>query len=236
MVRCANCGAENREGAKFCDQCMAMLESAAVPAAESGASESQSFQVGMEDMGKRMGQDMQKLSTDFTTGTQKIGKDFSNWYDTRFGLVGPIISALVGILILVLALVILAVLSGEHPFWVHLRDFVILFLPLFIALSVFDRYADYFRRKRVKRYRVIDPGLTGIAIVAWFWIGIQVLLMMGEDMGWNSVEDFASSLEDIFLVVALLVVAIGVLLSLQRMIAPEMFMPPKVRGPDPPKP
>jgi hypothetical protein len=186
-------------------------------------------------MGRRVERDFDKMGKDLARGAEIIGRDFTRWYDQRLGLVGPFVSALIGILILVLVLVILAVLSGNHPFWVHLRDFVMQYLPLFIVLSVFDRYADFFRRKRNRRYRPFDPALTGVAIVAWFWIGIQFLLMLGDDMGWEGIENFASSLGNVFLVIAILVIAIGALLSVQRVLAPEMFMPPRARGPEPPR-
>lgn len=215
MITCNSCGAENPEGAAFCNRCAAVLSTGST--AQSNAPQStqpKSLEKQMDELGKSVGK-----------AGEEIGRRYSDWYNKRFGLMGPLVDGILRQVIFTLAVVVIALILSDSDFWADIRDFAIIYFPLLGILSVWDRYAELLRRKRNKRYWRFSPAIWGLAAVAWIWVLIQVSLIAGDDLGWDNLYSFASDVEDALPVIGVLIVVIGLLVTLQRLFSPGLIRP-----------
>lgn len=140
--------------------------------------------------------------SDFKEKEGKIRRRF-HFIDT-FGFVWPLISAFLGILLLLVTVVILNLLNNslQNYFISALAAMFYNNLYLFFAISLFFGYADYVKNKYTQIYWIVGPVINSMAVVGIMWIFITALELVNPYGAKNFLMAFANMLylhlEDIF--------------------------------------
>ncbi|MEF8847949.1 MAG: hypothetical protein V5A68_02315 [Candidatus Thermoplasmatota archaeon] len=75
------------------------------------------------------------------------------WWDKTFGPVGPIISSLIGIIVLILAITILRIVCWEIDWIVETTEFIENYIYLLFGMMLLSSYSTYFTHKYYKTFR-----------------------------------------------------------------------------------
>jgi len=139
------------------------------------ASFEQSFEQRMEDFGEEIG----NIGERFGCEAEKQGKRFERKARSTFGVFGPLISSIFGVVVLTIGLWLLgfvALASGMNV--LHgIRSFFLANLGLFFILFLAFNYAEYFSKIWPRAYRPFSPLVTAAGIVVAVWVIASVVLM-----------------------------------------------------------
>lgn len=203
MVYCPKCGTENEEESEFCKKCGKKL-----PKSKS------KFEKHMDDFGNEVDQIGKKIEDKFDQKTQKI----DNWYDKTFGPIGPIISSIIGLIILIIVIKLLAFFSDGRGWMMALSEFFENYLLVFFVFFLFSNYTSYLTRK-YKSFRYASPFVAAIGFTIWFWVGIQVITIIGQGLEIEIITTIASIFELLLIPIALLILLggyIGLMVSSKK--------------------
>jgi len=227
---CPGCGRENVADARFCNSCGALLvvEETSAQAEPVPSPPPQGPDQQMGEFGRKLGEDLGQMGKAIGAEVERAGREFGNWWDRTFGMLAPVISGLIGVvvfLILILVADAIATVSDHRRFWGDLADFGWTHLWLLIGLIFAGSFSDYFLRRYRRTYRWIRPVVTGLVTVGWFWIFAQVLRIAGSDLRHPQLGDLASFVELMLPVIFALALAIGYLIALLSYMGPEHRWP-----------
>jgi len=205
MVYCPKCGTENEDDAEFCKKC-----------GEKIPKDKSKFEKHMDDFGNEVDQIGKKIENAFDNKTKKI----DNWYDNTFGLIGPIISSIIGLIILIIIIKLLAFFSGGRGWMMGLSEFFDNYLLLFFAFFLFSNYTSYITRK-YSSFRYASPLVAAVGFTIWFWVGIQVITIIGQGLEIEIIATIASIFELLLIPIALLILLggyIGLMVSSKKQV------------------
>jgi gas vesicle protein len=215
MASCPKCGTKNDDDAVFCKNCGASLHSDVGATIEQQAKQ---FAKDMEQVGKKVGDRIAQTAKQIHEDTQVSARRFEhrmdrasrraeNWYDQTFGIIGPLLSSFIFLIVLRLAIAVLQLPSSETP---DLNTFagilLVYILPLF-GVSLLSNYTRFFARKYY-HFRMFSPLLYTITIVLLVWILARILSDVSvrfsiTDLG-SAAVSLENSLPTIFVFVLLL--------------------------------
>jgi len=144
-----------------------------------------------EKFGKRMakrgadfGEEVSQLGERFGRHMEKEGKEWGhkrrNWWIYTFGLAGPFIGSIMGIIFLVIGIFILNFLNFflGSGFIASVSNFLYTNIGIFFAIFLFSGYNEYLSRMHQRSYWTISPITTGISVVIAFWILAWVITLI----------------------------------------------------------
>jgi phage shock protein PspC (stress-responsive transcriptional regulator) len=116
---------------------------------------------------------------------EEKGEQWDSWFHRTFGLVGPVISSIFGIIVLGLALwvLILVNLPIGSGFISSLEGFFRSNLGLFFLIFLFFSYSSYFSKASPKGYRPFSPFVTAVGIVIAFWFLAEAVAIANMSLG-----------------------------------------------------
>jgi hypothetical protein len=202
MVSCPKCGTKNDDDAMFCTHCGSPLRSDVGTTIERHAKQ---FAQDMEQMGKRIGDQMARSAKEIHESTQTGTRRFQqrvdhvshragNWYDSTFGIIGPLVSSFIFLIVFRLVLVVLEIPSTEAPEMNTVASILVVYiLPLF-AISLLSNYTQYFARKYYQ-FRIFSPILNAISVTLLFWVLSKILYDAGDQFSVADLQSGATSLE-----------------------------------------
>ena len=126
-----------------------------------------------EDFGKRW----EEWGDDFGKRWEDRGRRFEIWWLRSFGLVGPLIGSIVGIVFLAIGmwLLNLANLILLSTFVTNITNFVLSNIHWFFAIFLFSNYSEYLEKRYPKPYWTIAPIMTSTKIIIGLWIFAALL-------------------------------------------------------------
>lgn len=133
------------------------------------------FKSHREEWGERFGRRMERRSREW-------GKRWDNWWFGTFGFVAPLISSIIGIMLLAFGIVLLdfIYLYVRSSFILAVSDFIFTNLHWFFAASLLFGYSNYFSKMYNKTYWIVSPIIHSTGIVIVIWILIAVLNLINE--------------------------------------------------------
>jgi len=216
MIKCPKCGNDNGDDAAFCTTCGVSLRSDAESTIEQHA---QRFAQNMEQMGKKVGDQMAQAAKQFHESTQKearhfeqrmdrMGKRAENWYERSFGPFGPLLESFIFLIVFRLVIMVMELPNEETPD-VHTVAAILLvyILPLF-ALSLVSNYTQYLSKKFFQ-IKVFSPLFYAIFFVLFCWIISKMLYDASTHFTIPDLRTAALSLENSLPTIFVFVLLIG---------------------------
>ncbi len=141
---------------------------------------------------------------------QEHGEKLRTWWLQTFGIVGPFISALFGVLLLLIPVYIIehSLLWTEVRFLTNLSGFIIGTLPLFFAVFLISGYDKYFSAGSRGFRLLISPALKAVGftfvLFVMSWALFDAYLATNMDLFWTPAYLISANLPEIFLTLAFL--------------------------------
>ena len=116
---------------------------------------------------------------------EKRGKEWESWFHRTFGLVGPLISSIFGIIIFALLSWVLYLINIPvgSIFLGNVYYFLTDNMGLFFLIFLFFSYSSYFSKAFPRMYRPVSPVLTAVGITIGLWIAIQAINIANISLG-----------------------------------------------------
>jgi len=122
-------------------------------------------------------EEVENLADSFGKRMERRGDEWNSWFRRTFGLAGPLLSAVFGMIIL--GLIIWATSSVNYqiasPVFSGMHDFLLYNAGIFLIMFLVFSYAAYFSKAYCKSYMLVSPVFTAIGITAVFWILANVM-------------------------------------------------------------
>jgi len=134
----------------------------------------------VEDFSEEVG----RIGESFGKGMERMGDDWSrrgcrshSWFRHTFGILGPLLSSILGIVLLsLLVWVIIPVNAAvQSDMLANIHLFLSGNLGFFFLLMLFFSYASYISECCPRAYFVLSPLITAVSIVIAFWIAAQAI-------------------------------------------------------------
>ena len=227
MVTCPECGAYNSFDADYCKKCGKKLP------VDELKKEANNFEKNMEHFAEEMNRFGHELGDSFRRafeGSQKhddaesIKKDqkpsrttsYSSthhrshkpWMDRTFGIFSPLISSIIGLIILLFAIQIFF-WFGSSINWLNvLASFLQTYLVWFVGLGLISGYNEYLSRK-YGEYRFFSPLVGGVCFYYGLFLFTRLLVIFSDGLGIGVLETIADFIFTLRIPLTLLVVLLG---------------------------
>jgi len=108
---------------------------------------------------------------------KKWEKEQHEWWFRTFGLIGPLIGSIFGLIFLALGIWILNLINLPlgSDFISETSNFLFTNLQWFFAAFLFFGYSNYLSRRLPKTYWIVSPIISSIGVVFAIWISTWVL-------------------------------------------------------------
>ena len=137
------------------------------------------------DFEKQMEKNAEDFAEEISALADKIGikieekssKKHEDWSFKVFGLVGPLLGSVFGMVVLMIFawVAMFAGLVSGMGFFLTFSRFLSSNIYWFFALFLFLGYSEYFSNRFKKTYWVVSPIVSGIGILFVIWIAIWAL-------------------------------------------------------------
>lgn len=116
---------------------------------------------------------------------ERKGKEWDNWFHRTFGLVGPLISSVLGIVIVALVIWVMAFINSKIGSWLlaDINLFLTNNIGLFFLIFVFFSYTSYFSKFYHRIYMLFSPVSIAFGAAVCFWIVANVLSTVNVSIG-----------------------------------------------------
>jgi phage shock protein C len=236
MVYCWNCGTQNEDDANFCTSCGARLTPGKDTRTSSLEENMEQVAEELKDLGVKTGKTVERIIKDtFNETPASTPKDTSSskdhvakeprpsrqygpgshrayahqsWYDYTFGWMGPLISSLLGFIVLVFIIKMLQYFGGEISGMIQLSTFLEQYLLFLLIFMLFTSYTSYIAR-RYPFFRWLSPLVSAIGFLIWFWVCIQILFILSTALDIALLGDIASIFQLLLIPIAILILLVG---------------------------
>jgi phage shock protein C len=134
---------------------------------------------------EHFGEEVGALGEKFGRRMEHKGQEWDSWFHNTFGLVGPLISSIFGLLIL--ALVVWAVTMVNLPigssFMANIGMFLVSNMGLFFLIFLFFSYTSYLSRVSPRGYLPFSPIAVAAGITMALWMVTEVLSIANLSLG-----------------------------------------------------
>jgi len=187
----------------------------------------------LEQRFEHFGEEVGKLGEKFGKRMERKGEEWDSWFHRTFGLVGPLISSIFGLIIfgLVIWLVSFVNFPLGSSFLANVNSFLLANFGMFFLIFLFFSYTSYFSKVSPRTYRPFSPIVVAIGITIGFWIAMYAIDIANISLGIPGISILAFyiglNLHLIFLFflfLGYLVLAIKVTLEIPKERAEDVFM------------
>lgn len=208
-MKCPSCEFENSDDAKFCSKCGVELNITS----EKNVKEIKKGEVPIEERvekaAKNLGEAAERIGKRIERRFEHSGKAFGQWFDKKFGVVGPIIWAFIALIIT--RIVIWMMTNAEDEIVVLgkigtlLYDYLLLIFISFLISS----YNTYFLRNYKKQYQWISPVVATTGLIIGLWILAKIFFVIDTELDASVLESLASIIESFIVVIFITVILIS---------------------------
>jgi len=134
---------------------------------------------------EHFGEEVGKLGEKFGKRMEERGKGWESWFHRTFGIVGPFISSIFGLIILSLIVWLISFvnLGVGSIFLSNVNSFLLANLGLFFLIFLFFSYTSYFSKASPRAYRPFSPIVAAIGITIGFWIAMYAIDIANLSLG-----------------------------------------------------
>lgn len=217
MQNCPHCGTKNDDDTLYCKNCGVSLKGESVPDSfEHGVKE---FATSMDQLGKIVGDHITNTVQHVQDKTQDVGKRVEQqvdrvsshterWYDRTFGILGPLISSFIFLIVMRLVIEVLQLSEDNVMVFQILGSSLYTYLLLLFGVTLLSSYTQYFSKKS-HQFRVFSPLLFAIVPVVWLWVAMQTLRTLSDSLKMPELKTAALSIEQSLSVIFIFVLLIG---------------------------
>jgi len=139
------------------------------------------FSEEMGEIGERFGRRMERRGRRW----EKRGKECDTWFRNTFGLLGPFVSSVIGIIIFGLIVWVMNFVNAKIGVWLltEISLFLTNNMGLFFLIFVFFSYTSYFSKFYHKVYMLFSPVSVAFGAAVCFWIVANVLSTVNVSIG-----------------------------------------------------
>lgn len=161
------------------------------------------FSEEIDDFGDRLG-----------TELERFDDELGSYNQTLFGVFGPFLWSLVGLILIGILVWILNSIGEAIPSTVFIAagDFILDHLALLFLLLLLFNYFSYFSKRYPDKFKYFSPLTTALSIVVWIWIIGRMLLLM--EPQFDLIRDTVHSLHGNLITIFLLLVVLCYILLL----------------------
>jgi len=236
MVYCWNCGTQNKDNTNYCTSCGAKLALDQNHRTPSFEENMEQVAGELKELGVKTGKTIERIMKDtFNEPTPSTQRDesspkdqgskepypsryyshssrgadsYQSWYDHTFGWMGPLISSLLGIIVLVFIIKMLQYFGRDLTWMIQLSTFLEQHLIFFLFFMLFTSYISYVAR-RYPSFRWLSPIGGALGFVIWFWVCIQILLILSTALDIAVLQAIASTFQLLLIPLAILILLVG---------------------------
>jgi hypothetical protein len=216
MVDCPKCAKKNDDDSVFCTHCGSSLKPDVASTIEQQAVK---FAQNIEQMGKNLGESMTHAAQRVQKDSQDMGKrvehrvdhaskTVENWYDHTFGVLGPLLSSFLFLIILRLAVEVVRISGKDLPEMDAITSVILLYLLPLFCIILLSNYTTYFAKKSYK-FRIFSPLFHSIAFVLILWTVAQILSALQSRLQIADLGEAAKTIESILPTVFIFVLLLG---------------------------
>lgn len=216
MASCPSCGKNNAADAVFCTHCGSALKHETQSTIEDHA---KAFTQNMEQMGKNLGESFtraaRRIQEESKPAVKRLehrvdyaSKSMENWYDRRFGVLGPLLSSFLFLIILRIVIEVLRVTVEDVRDMTAITSVLLTFLLPLFTITLLSNYTSYFARKSFK-FRVFSPLLHAVAFILILWVVAQMLYDLRNQLNIADLGSAARILENALPSIFVIVLLIG---------------------------
>lgn len=213
-MKCPSCNSENTDNAKFCSQCGGELKTTPEKSAKEIKKDDVPIEERVEKAAKNLGEAAERIGKRLEYRFEHSGKAFGQWFDKRFGIVGPLIWAFIALIII--RIVVWMMTNAEDEIVVMGKIGTVLYdyLMLIFISFLINSYNTYFLRNYKKQYQWISPIVATIGFIIGLWILAKIFLVIHAELDVSVLASLASVIESFIVVifVAIVLISYGFLL------------------------
>lgn len=195
MKTCPSCNTSNPDEAAFCQQCGTKLNS---------SSSKSEFEQNMDHFGQEVEQIGKKIESSF----EKTGKNIETWYDEKFGLFGPVLSALIAFVIFYIVINVFSFFGENRPWLLDISSLLESLLIVFLIVFFLSSFSHYLSKK-IKPFRFVSPLIGAIVFMVWFWVAVRILAIIATQFDLALVQTFSDLFELLIFPLAILILLLG---------------------------
>ena len=154
---------------------------------------------------------------------ERIGKRMEreyadNWFHRTFGLAGPLISSVLGLLFFGLLIWLIGFLNNviASPLLGIIQSFLSNNIGLFFMMFIFFSYTSYFSRHSPRGYAPFSPLVAAVGIAIGFWLSQNALSITAAYTGVAGLSTAAAVLQSLTYPIFLLALIIGYLVLVAK--------------------
>jgi len=119
--------------------------------------------------------ELEHLGDGFEKRMEQKGEEWNSWFHNTFGAVGPLLSSILGIIILAIGIRALALINFGlgSAILQSLHDFLLSHMGMFFLVFLFFSYASYVSKSSERGFRTVKPTISALGIVVSLWIAIK---------------------------------------------------------------
>lgn len=120
-----------------------------------------------------------RLGEGFGRRMEKRGEEWDSWFHRTFGIIGPVISSLFGLLVfglLIWAFGFIGGVTGIGAFS-DIGAFLLNYMGMFFLIFLFFSFTSYFSRASPGGYRPISPFAAAVGVAIALWVLSQTLVI-----------------------------------------------------------
>lgn len=169
---------------------------------------------------KRVGHFAEEIGTAGERLGRKMEREYRDkWFHRTFGIVGPLISSIFGLVLFALFVWLIGFLNVTiaSPFLTSVQTFLSNNIGLFFLMFLFFSYTSYFSRRNPRSYVPFSPLAAAVGVAIGFWLAQNALAIVGTYAGVSALFNAAFVIEMLTYPIFFLVLLVGYLVLLAKM-------------------
>lgn len=158
--------------------------------------------------------ELEDFTERFTVKMEDVGREAERRYRYTFGILGPLLWSLLGLLFLSVMIWGLYEVGAllDTPVNENIADFLSDHLALLFGLLLLFNYWSYFSSKRPRYLKYFSPVMTAAGLVVLLWVLANVFMIINKELDIGFIDRFGryalDNLREIFVIVLLIALLI----------------------------
>ncbi len=141
---------------------------------------------------RHFGEEVERLGEKVGREAEEASKAKMGLIDHSLGILGPLVSSLIGLLLLILLIWIATVPLAEVNWIKDIGDFCLENLVFFFFVGIMLSYTAYLSRRYHQDFRWVSPILNATAAAIGFWVLVHIFDILYQDVGSPLFLDYAN--------------------------------------------
>ena len=178
MTYCTKCGKKIDDEAQYCIHCGTTIKTSDTPQKE--IKDKKSIEQQIEETAEGVGKKAEEIGKRIERKATDVGTHISHWYDSTFKITGPLIGAIIALIILRIIIFIIQAPGGDIFIITALSQGLHEYLPIIFASMLLSGYNTYIYRKYKHQYQWMYPLISALGFIIGAWIAAKIMLIISQ--------------------------------------------------------